>query len=112
MVKRLEYLQNWIDSKQRDEIQIDRVYLLGGERPADKAVDGGEEFLKELAGRLNIPVNEIMESHLIQEAYSKTKGSAYFSEIPVTLIDTPRGNKPRPNTIDTLNSLMLSLAMK
>lgn len=105
MVKRLEYLQNWIDSKQKNEIRIDHVYLLGGERPADKVADGGEEFLQELAGRLNIPASEIMESHLIQEAYSKNKGSAAFSEIPVTLINAPRGKKPRPNTIDTLNSL-------
>lgn len=105
MVKRLQFLQNWVDLKAEGEVYVDHVYLLGGERPADKAVDGGEEFLTELAGRLQIPVNEIMESHLIQEAYLKTKGKGNFSEIPVTLINAPRGNKPRPKTVDTLNSL-------
>jgi hypothetical protein len=106
MVKRLEYLRDLVNNR---GIKIDKIYLLSGERPADKAVDGGEEFLETLAQQLNIQLSEVIEAHLIQKAYDQIKGEGEFSKIPVQLIYALRGSKPRINTVDTLNSLAIAM---
>lgn len=104
MEKRIAYPQEYVD-KRNMETKI--VYLLAGERPADKAIDGSEEFLLGVAIANNKKAaKEVTETDLMKHAYQTAKGQDAFSKLPFVVIDTPKGDKPRPNTIDTVELLV------
>jgi hypothetical protein len=102
MAKRLSFIRDLIDTQQLNTSQL---YLLCGERPATAIVDGGEMHLQTVAETANIPVSDVTETHLMQYAYDQEKGDSIFADLPVTIIDTPKGSKPRPTTVDTLVEL-------
>ncbi len=102
MEKRLIYVKQLVE---QNGITAKKLFLLCGERPADKAIDGDTEFLQSIATKYSVPLEKVTETHLMKEVYLKVKGQGLFSSLPVVYIDTPKGTKPRPTTIDTLLEL-------
>lgn len=100
--RRLIYAKELVDEK---GIIFNHLYLLGGERLADKAADGGEEYLLTVASKHQVARDKVTETHLMQEVYNTVKGESKFAFLPCTVIDTPKENKPRPTTIDALVKL-------
>lgn len=91
------------------ELPAAELVLLAGERYVtfDKehiSIDGTEVELSTLAKKIGkSDVKEITETDLIYEAYIH---SELFGKMPVTVIDTPRGNLPRPTTETTIIELI------
>jgi hypothetical protein len=102
MKLRLDYAKNLVEQR---NIQAKQLFLLCGERPFTLNVDGNDEFLNEIAGNYQIDPKQVTETHLMQNAYQQVKGENQFADIPVKVIDTPKGSKPRPTTVDTLIKL-------
>ncbi len=114
MEARLKFAKKLIDEGQ---LAAKELLLLAGERPVDKAVDGpsdkkmtSEAYFKALADKNNIEVGAVTEYHLIKDLHKKlltSEPTAAFSAIPCHVVNAAKGNKPRPNTIDTLNMAKL-----
>lgn len=102
MKRRLEYAKELVDER---KVTADALYLLCGERFADKSVDGGEAYLKSIALENGISEDQVTETHLMLDAYKQIKGEDAFSKIPLHVIDAPKGNNSRPMTADTLRYL-------
>ncbi|HXW53486.1 MAG TPA: hypothetical protein VEL47_05220 [Myxococcota bacterium] len=77
-------------------IKPTQLVLLAGERRVTVGIDGSAEELEAIAKKHG--VSDLTETHLIQEAY---QASSLFGRLPVDVIDTPRGDLPRPTTETT-----------
>jgi len=98
MEKRLRYAKRLIEER---SVSADAIYLLVGERPADKAVEA--EYMAAITrADSEKTADKITETDLMRFVYEKTKGEGKFAAIPRVVVDTPKGSKQRPNTIDTL----------
>ena len=81
------------------KLKAKHLVLLAGERKATISIDGKFEQLLAIAKKYNISdLSHLTETHLIQEAYYRSR---LFNQLPVTVIDTPAGNLPRPTTETT-----------
>lgn len=95
---------------ENDEIKVDKVFLLTGERYAASKVDGGEKYIKKIAKKYKVKDSEVTETMLMEDLYhALSSNTKVLKDIPVKVIDTPRGDKARPNTIDTLYQFLRGL---
>lgn len=96
MKTRIGYLENLYQSH---KISTKHLVLLAGERKSSIGVDGSEQELNDIAKKLGLPSSlELMETHLIKEAYEKSR---LFNKLETHVIDTPAGHLPRPTTETT-----------
>ncbi len=95
------YAENKLSSKE--------LALLAGERyiTFDKngvSIDGTKEELSTLAKKLDKPITTLTETDLIQSLYEQY--AIKLKKLPVTIIDTPKGDLPRPTTETTVLELI------
>lgn len=100
--KRLEYTKYLVDQV---GVKTKFLYFLTGERYASERIDGNKQYLQQVAHNYRMLYEKVTETQLILASYEEIKGENAFAELPVIVIDTPRGNKSRPNTVDTLLKL-------
>ncbi len=87
------------------------VVLLAGERYVtldnkNASIDGTLAELKELAESKNKDISKLTETDLIQEAYKKSTAYTKHNKHEFVVIDTPRGDLPRPTTETTTKELL------
>ena len=107
-LKRMEERLNYASSVVIKGFDTKNIILLAGERYATINVDGTQDELAEVAKTYNlIDHTKVIETHLAREAYKK---SAFYNDLPVEfnihVIDTPRGDLPRPTTQTTILELL------
>ncbi len=99
---RIEYVNSLIKNKTSTKA----IILLAGERYVTKDIDGTEVELKKIANKFNIADwKKLTETHLIQNEYSKSTLSNN-KNIKIHIIDTPKGDLPRPTTQTTIIKLI------
>lgn len=86
------------------------LIMLAGERyvTPDKngiQVDGSEQELKVLADKLGKDMPKLTETDLMRAGYENSALRGKFPDNRVVLIDTPRGDLPRPTTETTVTAL-------
>jgi len=87
------------------QMKTGHMILLVGERYVTANVDATESELSSIAAKFNISDwKKLTETHLARELYSVSSLSK--NSIPVSVIDTPRGDLPRPTTQTTIMSLI------
>lgn len=106
MVSRLEYAGALFTE---GKLPAEWLIMLAGERyvTPDKNgvhVDGSEQELSALAAKIGKNVSTLTETDLMKAAYEASKLYGKFPGHDV-LIDTPRGNLPRPTTETTVTQL-------
>jgi hypothetical protein len=79
------------------------IVLLAGERPLNPK-ERSQKVLRDVSKHRGRPVSDLTESDLIHYLYHQSPLSK--KGIPVTLIDTPRGDLPRPTTQTTAVQLI------
>jgi hypothetical protein len=80
------------------------LVLLAGERSVSTKTDGSLKELSEVAKKYNISdLNKLTETHLLQYLY---ENSQLYNKLPVHIIDTPKGNLPRPTTATTIEEMI------
>ncbi|MGI9215168.1 MAG: hypothetical protein ACR2HS_05970 [Gammaproteobacteria bacterium] len=90
-----------------DELFIDNklpskwLVLLAGERYVTLNIDGDKQELSNLANKLGKDIAKLTETDLMIAAYEASKLYGKFPE-HFLLIDTPKGNLPRPTTETTV----------
>lgn len=100
MQKRLSYAHELIESGFTPK----HLILLGGERKAVIGIDGSEGELRTIAQEFGMHnLENLTETHLLQRAYDE---SPISKELAMDIIDTPRGDLPRPTTETTLMELV------
>lgn len=100
MLTRFDYVSKLANQ----EITLNNLILLSGERYATINIDGTEEVLSEIASDNNLSgISKLTETHLIESIY---KHSDLYQVSPVFTIDTPAGNLPRPTTQTTVIKLV------
>jgi hypothetical protein len=104
MAQRMGYLNQLI---QQGQISPRAIAGLAGERylTFNPPVDGSPEALQALAAQHGIPVETLTETHLMADIWAKSPLSQQSPAYPWILIDTPRGNLPRPTTQTTVRAL-------
>lgn len=100
MAKRIAYARRLVEES---GVQARGVYLLAGERDATVGVDGDANSIAAVGAQYQVAVP--MEVHFMDAAYQSTKGAESFAQIPIHLLNAPRGEKRRADTIDTLVQL-------
>lgn len=101
MLQRIQYGGKLVGSR----VKTQHIVLLAGERYAELALDGSEDELKAVAKKEGLGHwNQLTETHLIRNLYHSSKLSQ--KNIPTTIIDTPRGDLPRPTTQTTMVAFM------
>lgn len=101
MATRIEYANALIDSG----LKTKSIILLAGERYVTKGVDGTEDQLIKTANTLDLQDwTKLTETHLINELY--TTSALYNKHISTYVIDTPKGDLPRPTTQTTILNLI------
>jgi hypothetical protein len=95
MKKRLLFTKRILDGMTTTE----QLYPLTGERYAEKVADNAEHLVK-VSEHYQIAPESLIETHLMRFALEESELT-----VPCTIIHTPRGEKPRPTTIDTLIEL-------
>lgn len=110
MGKRTEYLEQ---SLKEYDISINEVYFLVGERYVDlkkPQSDGGIEYIREVAKNSDKTEEKITETDFARYISANfIENNDHFKETPVHFIDTPKGEKTRPDTQDTLIKFLESL---
>jgi len=87
MCARFDFIRELVDE---GKVIAKQLYFLTGERYASKMADGDA-------------ANELMTERQIMElAYQQIKRNGTFAQLPITVIDTNRNDKHRPNTKMTL----------
>lgn len=104
MVLRLKYAE---DLLMENKLSAKWLALLTGERyvTPDKnnmKIDGSEQELSLLANKLGKHVSHLTETDLMRQAYENSKLCGKFTDHFV-LIDTPKGDLPRPTTETTVS---------
>jgi hypothetical protein len=65
-----------------------------------------------VANKYGKETDKVTETMLMQDIYSSIAAkSAALVQLPVTTIDTPRGAKARPNTVDTIKQFLDTIAV-
>ncbi len=100
MTKRLQYAKGLLEDS---SFKAEHLVLLAGERHVTLKVDGSQELLENIAEKYGIKLSALTKTHLIQEAYS-TVGIP--KTLALTVIDTPKGDLPRPTTETTVIELI------
>jgi hypothetical protein len=103
MAQRIDYAESFMAQGGKANI----VILLGGERYVTMGLelDGPEDALRSLAERLGIvDWHNLTETHIMKDIY----GSSALQErgLMLAIIDTPRGDLPRPTTQTTIMELI------
>lgn len=106
MQTRARYVANLIN---KDHMQTETIIMLVGERYVTLNVDGDAATLKKIAQHNNLEIKKLTETQLGIEAYQT---SAIPKNIPLHVIDTPKGNLSRPTTETTLQELIKFLKNK
>jgi hypothetical protein len=84
-------------------LKADNLILLAGERYVKTGLDGSEEELNNIALKYNLTnFTQVTETHLIETAYEE---SSLYHKLPTYIIDTPKGDLPRPTTHTTIIEL-------
>lgn len=99
MTKRLHYAKGLLEDT---SLTPKHLVLLAGERHVTLNVDGSPELLESIAKNHGIPLSALTETHLIQEAYNNV---GMPKTLTMTVIDTPKGDLPRPTTETTVIEL-------
>jgi hypothetical protein len=104
MVDRLKYAADLYIS---NKLPTKWLVLLAGERYVtfDKdgvSIDGTEQELLKLSSDLQKDIKSLTETDLMRMAY---KDSGLFDKLPTEIIDTPKGDLPRPTTETTVIAL-------
>jgi len=90
-------------------LKAKHLVLLAGERKAKIGVDESQKQLLKIAKKHHIgKLHHLTETHLIQEAY---QNSTVFNQLPMTVINTPARDLPRPTTETTVHELCQWLRM-
>lgn len=101
MKGRIDYVTKLLESG----FAANHIILLAGERYTTKDVDGSKEELKKIAEEQNLQDwTKLTETHLITHAYNHSELAQ--KNIAHHVIDTPRGNLPRPTTQTTILELI------
>jgi hypothetical protein len=101
MADRIAYANAILQSGVKSKTLI----LLAGERPVTKGVDGSEETLVKVAHTWKLSDwTHLTETHMIQEEYAKS--DLFKQNLDVHVIDTPKGDLPRPTTQTSLLHLI------
>lgn len=102
---RMETRMNYLDFLINSGLKTKTIILLAGERYVTEGIDGTKEQLMEIANKLNFQDwTKLTETHLINQLY--TTSSLYNRNIPTHIIDTPKGDLPRPTTQTTILKLI------
>lgn len=115
---RMNYAKILIDSAKEDERVCPTILCsLSGERVATKEVDGGEAYVKLVAEKNHIALEEVTEGHLMDDVYRSMRGEinkqSPFSMLPYQNIYTPKPTgKARPDAIDTSTELCRQIKNK
>lgn len=104
MVSRLDYASDLFVG---NKLPSSRLVLLAGERyvTADKngvSIDGSEQELSAIAGKLGKDITQLTETDLIRAVY---QASQLYNKLPTVVIDTPKRDLPRPTTETTVTEL-------
>ena len=92
------------------EVNTQKVFLLSGERYAVPKVDGGDKYIQKISEKYHTDKDKATEAMLMEDIYENARSETQkLKHIPVKTIDVPRGNKNRPNTIDTIEEFLDSL---
>jgi hypothetical protein len=100
MVGRLNFLEELYYQK---NIKFKHLILLAGERKVSIGIDGTSDELLAIALHQGVDLSVLTETHLIKEAYQKSK---LFNQFETTVIDTPARDLPRPTTETTTMELI------
>lgn len=102
MQARIKFAESLIQSK---IIQPKFLVLLTGERyvTTEKDIDGPLSELTVLAKQLGKGIDQLTEADLMRDIFAQ---SSLFNKIESTVIDTPRGNLPRPTTETTVTDFI------
>jgi hypothetical protein len=101
MADRIEYANFLVKSG----LSTKAIILLAGERYVTKGVDGSENNLSQMAKELGLEdYTKLTETHLIQDEFKKSP--LHNKAMTVHVIDTPRGDLPRPTTQTTILKLI------
>jgi hypothetical protein len=106
MRKRIEDFKSRVEE---GSLNTQKVFLLTGERYATASVDGGEGYIKKLAQNNTVSEDKVTETMIMEDIYeTQALGAKKLIKDPIT-IDTPRGKKARPNTIDTIEAFLKAI---
>ncbi len=101
MAGRIDYASSLI----KDGLKTKAIILLTGERYVTKNIDGSEIELIQIANKYNLTDwTKLNETHIIKDLYDKS--DLKNSNLAVHVIDTPKGNLPRPTTQTTVLDLI------
>ncbi len=101
MADRIEYANSLVQSG----LEPKAIILLAGERYVTKDIDGTEKQLIKIANQYKLKDWKMLtETHLIHDLYDKSP--LRNRNITVHIIDTPRGDLPRPTTQTTILKLI------
>ena len=101
MSARLQFLAELF---QKQWIKSETLILLTGERYVNNVIDGSEEELKEIAKHFELDDwKQLTETKVFDYLYEKS--SLKNMGLNVVIIDTPRGDLPRPTTKTTIAEL-------
>lgn len=101
MVDRLEFADLLI----KEGFEAKSIILLAGERYATKDIDGTEEELSEISKAFQIESwTRLTETHLLKDAYHHS--ALVRHNLESYIIDTPKGDLPRPTTQTTILQLI------
>lgn len=103
MKQRIDYVEGLM----QEGLATKNILLLAGERFVTQGVDGSGEALALLADKKNVPWQNLTETHLMQDLYLNS--GLKDQKIPVHLLDTPKGDLPRPTTQSTMLYLLVWL---
>jgi len=115
---RTNYAKILIEADKKNESVCTKILcLLSGERSATKGVDGEEAYLKLVADKNSIALEEVTEGHLMDDVYLSIKGEAReespFSTLSYKNVYTRKpAGKVRPDTMDTLIELCRQIKNK
>jgi hypothetical protein len=100
------------DRVEAEEISTQKVFLLTGERYAVAKVDGGEDYIQKISTKYHVVKDKVTEAMLMEDLYKNiSSASSKLKNILFKTVDTPKGNKARPNTIDTIEAFLNGLQM-
>lgn len=101
MAGRIDYASTLI----KEGLETKTVILLSGERYVTKNIDGPESQLIQIANKFNLTDwTKLTETHIFKDLYEKSDFNK--SELALHVIDTPRGDLPRPTTQTTVLDLI------
>lgn len=101
MKERVAYTESLLEKS----IKAKRLILVSGERYVTKNVDGSVEELSQIADKVGLQTWEKL-TEATTLSYLAEESPLGKRQIPITVIDTPRRDLPRPTTQTTIEDLI------